>query len=52
MKTSLEQFFARYGFTLLLILGVITYVSIFGMTGSCPACRVITKSVGLPELDK
>ena len=52
MKTRLKRFFADYGLFVLLMLGVIAYVSISGMFGACPACRAITNSVGLPELGK
>jgi len=52
MKTRLKQFFADYGFALLLLLSVIAYVSISGMFGACPACRAITNSVGMPQLGK
>lgn len=52
MKTTLNQFFARYGGVILIVVGVIAYVSISGMFGACPACRIITKSVGLPSLEK
>lgn len=52
MKTKLSQFFARYGGVILIVVGVIAYVSISGMFGACPTCRIITKSIGLPELGK
>jgi hypothetical protein len=52
MKTKLSLFVASYGGVSLLLVGVIAYVSLSGMFGACPACRVITKSIGLPFLGK
>ena len=48
----IKSFFARHGGVILIVVGIIAYVSISGMFGACPTCRVITKSVGLPELGK
>ncbi|WP_395730874.1 hypothetical protein [Prosthecobacter sp.] len=52
MKAALSLFIRRhYGF-LLIVVGVIAYVSVSGMFGACPMCRAVTKSVGLPSLTK
>jgi hypothetical protein len=48
----IKSFFSRHEGLLLLVVGVIAYVAISGMFGACPMCRVITKSVGLPQLGK
>lgn len=52
MKTTLSRLFTDHGGKILLIIGVIAYVMISGMFGACPTCRIITKSVGLPQLGK
>lgn len=52
MKTKLSRFCTDHARAIILIIGVIAYVSLSGMFGACPTCRVITKSIGLPELGK
>lgn len=37
-------------FPILLIVGIIAYVTISGTTRSCPTCTVITEGLGIPSL--
>lgn len=48
----IKSFFSRHAGAILLVVGVIAYVTISGMFGACPTCRIITKFVGLPQLGK
>lgn len=48
----IRSFLSRHAGLLLLVVGVIAYITISGMLGACPACRAVTNSAGLPQLGK
>lgn len=50
MNNSFVAFLKKHVVTLLLALGVGTYILIAGTTGSCAACSAITRTLGLPSL--
>ncbi|TVP76249.1 MAG: TlpA family protein disulfide reductase [Puniceicoccaceae bacterium] len=50
MTTSKVSFFKRHALSIILGLGLLTYILVAGTTGSCKACSAITGTLGIPSL--